>query len=117
MAKATERSLAEALGEEQYASLTRMFQVRHVYGHSLGVVDAQAINKVPGPAAWRGRKYVLARREVESFLQSLSEAYDGVVRLLEATSSRRASQRSTAPRQPSRGNRRPPQEQRREHDG
>jgi hypothetical protein len=110
LGKATERSLAEALGEEQYTSLTRMFQVRHVYEHSLGVVDAQAINKVPGLAAWRGRKYVLARREVESFLQSLSEAYDALVRLLAATSSRRASQRSTAPRQPSRGNRRPPQE-------
>lgn len=97
LGKATERSLAEALGEEQCTSLTRMFQVRHVYEHSLGVVDAQAINKVPGLAAWRGRKYVLARREVESFLQSLSEAYDAVVRLLEATSSRRASQRGTAP--------------------
>jgi hypothetical protein len=86
LGKATERSLAEALGEEQYTSLTRMFQVRHVYEHNLGVVDADAIKKVPDLAAWRGRKYVLARREIEAFLQSLNEAYDGVVRLLEAAS-------------------------------
>jgi hypothetical protein len=86
--KATERSLAEALGEEQYASLARMFQVRHVYEHNLGVVDAEAIKKVPDLAAWRGRRYVLARREIEAFLQALKEAYDAVVPLLEAASSR-----------------------------
>jgi hypothetical protein len=84
--KAAGSSLTEALGEEQYASLARMFQLRHVYEHNLGVVDAKAINKVPDLAAWRGRKYVLARSEVEAFLQSLKEAYDVVVRLLEAAS-------------------------------
>jgi len=99
LGKATGSSLAEAMSEEQYASLARMFQVRHVYEHNLGVVDADAIKKVPALAAWRGRKYVLARSEIEAFLHSLNEAYDAVVRLLEAALSRRASQRSTAPRQ------------------
>ena len=61
--------------------------MRHVYEHNLGVVDADAIKKVPDLAAWRGRKYVLARREIEAFLQSLNEAYDAIVKLLEAASS------------------------------
>jgi hypothetical protein len=117
LAKATGSSLAEAVGEEQYASLARMFQVRHVYEHNLGVVDADAIKKVPDLAAWRGRKYVLARREIEAFLQSLNEAYDAVVGLLEAASSRLASQRSTAPRRRPREEPHQPQEQRREHEG
>jgi len=58
--------------------------VRHVYEHNLGVVDAEAIKKVLGLAAWRGRKYVLARSEVEAFLRTLEEAYDVVVQVLEA---------------------------------
>ena len=33
-----------------------MFQVRHVYEHNLGVVDAEAIKKAPDLAASRGRK-------------------------------------------------------------
>jgi hypothetical protein len=98
--KATGSSLAEVLGADRYGSLTRMFQVRHVYEHNLGVVDAEAIKKVRDLAAWRGRKYVLARSEIEAFLQTLNEAYDAVVRVLEAATPRRASQHSTAPRQP-----------------
>jgi hypothetical protein len=104
LGKTTGSSLAEAVSEERYASLARMFQVRHVYEHNLGVVDADAIKKVPDLAAWRGRKYVLARREIEAFLQSLNEAYDAVVGLLEAASSRRASEPNMAPRQRPRGN-------------
>jgi hypothetical protein len=84
--KATERSLAEALGEEQYGSLVRIFQERHVYEHNLGVVDAEAIKKAPDLAAWRGRKYVLAPNELEAFLRSLEEVYDVVVRLLDDAS-------------------------------
>jgi hypothetical protein len=88
LGKATGRSLAEALGEEEYASLVRMFQVRHMYEHNLGVVDAEAIKRVPGLATWKGRKYVLARNEVQAFLRSLGGAYDVVVRVLIAASSR-----------------------------
>jgi hypothetical protein len=38
------------------------------------------------PQAWRGRKYVLARNELEAFLRSLEEVYDVVVRLLDDAS-------------------------------
>jgi Zn ribbon nucleic-acid-binding protein len=89
LGKATGRSLAEALGEEEYTGLVRMFQVRHVYEHNLGVVDAEAIKRVPGLATWQGRKYVLARNEVQAFLRSLGETYNVVVRLLIAASSAR----------------------------
>jgi hypothetical protein len=109
LGKATGTSLAEAVSEERYVSLARMFQVRHVYEHNLGVVDADAIKKVPDLATWRGRKYVLARSEIEAFLQSLNKAYDAIVKLLEAASSRRASQRNTAPRQPRASLRQPEQ--------
>jgi hypothetical protein len=63
-----------------------MFQVRHVYEHNLGVVDAEEIKKAPDLVAWRGRKYVLARNELEAFLRSLEEVYDVVVRLLDDAS-------------------------------
>jgi len=85
LGKASERSLAEALGEEQYVSLARMFQVRHVYEHNLGVVDAEAIKKVPGLA---GSEVRAGTERDRSFLQALKEAYDAVVPLLEAASSR-----------------------------
>lgn len=104
LSKATGSSLMEALGDDQYALLLRMFQVRHIFQHNLGVVDAEAIQKVPDLAAWRGRKYVLGRREVEDFLRSLEEAYNAVVGLLKATSSRQAEPRArrtvSRPRQP-----------------
>jgi hypothetical protein len=86
LGKAAGSSLAEALGEEQYGCLVKMFQVRHVYEHNLGVVDAEAIKKAPELEAWRGRKYVLARNELEAFLRSLEEVYDVVVRLLDHAS-------------------------------
>ena len=91
--------------------------MRHVCEHNLGVVDADAIKKVPDLAAWRGRKYVLARREIEAFLQSLNEAYDAIVKLLEAASS--SGQAKAARRLVSglEGNPYQPQEQRREHEG
>jgi hypothetical protein len=82
LGQTTGRSLAEVFGEEQYAGLVKMFQVRHVYEHNLGVIDAEAIRKVPDLAAWRGRKYVLSRKEVEAFLRYLEGAYDLVLRLL-----------------------------------
>jgi hypothetical protein len=86
LGQTTEGALAEVLGKEQYKGLVRMFQVRHVYEHNLGVVDAEAIKKAPDLAAWRGRKYVLARNELEAFLRSLEEVYDVVVRLLDDAS-------------------------------
>jgi hypothetical protein len=49
-------------------------------------VDAEAIKKAPDLAAWRGRKYVLERNELEAFLRSLEEVYDVVVRLLDDAS-------------------------------
>jgi hypothetical protein len=58
------------------------------------VLDSVCCFEVPDLAAWRGRKYVLARGEIEAFLQSLNEAYDGVVRLLEAASFEATSQHS-----------------------
>ncbi len=86
LAKAAGTSLAEVLGDEKYRSLVRMFQVRHVYEHNLGVVDSEAIKKAPDLAAWRGRRYVLARGEVQAFLGCLEEAYEAIVPLLEAAS-------------------------------
>lgn len=105
LGKTAGSSLAEALGEEQYASLARMFQVRHVYEHNLGVVDAEAIKKVPDLSAWQGRKYLLARSEIEAFLHSLEEAYDVVVRLLEAASGKGNRDSTASPRQQRSGGR------------
>jgi len=116
LGQTTERALAEVLGGEQYAGLVRMFQIRHVYEHNLGVVDAEAIKKAPDLAAWRGRKYVLARKEVEAFLRSLEEVYDVVVRLLDDVSGKGNRDRTAHRPQPP-AERRDTEEHRSDHEG
>jgi hypothetical protein len=82
LAKATGQSLVDVLGPEEYRDLVRMFQVRHIYEHNLGVVDDDAVKKAPDLASWHGRTYGLARDEVQAFLRSLEKTYDVVLRLL-----------------------------------
>ena len=88
LGKAVGQSLANALGSDKYRDLLRMFQVRHIYEHNLGVVDDDAVAQAPELASWHGRKYPLSRDEVLEFLGSLEEAYDIVLRLLTASGAR-----------------------------
>lgn len=53
--------------------LLKMFQVRHIYIHNMGVVDEDYIKKVPQDSHLLGRKYPLKREEIDSFSQGMEE--------------------------------------------
>jgi Zn ribbon nucleic-acid-binding protein len=68
------KSLSDIIGDETFALLLRMFQVRHLFEHNMGVVDDDFIRKVPDLLGLKGRKYPLKREEIELFLNALLEA-------------------------------------------
>jgi hypothetical protein len=56
-----------------YSFLRQMFQVRHVFEHNMGVVDADFIRKVPSLNHLVDRKYPLTLNEVQMFLGLLTD--------------------------------------------
>jgi hypothetical protein len=54
-----------------YENLKRLFQVRHLYEHNMGVIDQDFINKVPNQTL--GRKYKLSINELKEFLKYMNE--------------------------------------------
>jgi hypothetical protein len=56
-----------------YCFLRQMFQVRHVFEHNMGVVDADFIKKVPSLSHLVDRKYPLTLNEVQLFLSILTD--------------------------------------------
>jgi hypothetical protein len=59
------------MGQGESDFLMKMFQVRHIFEHNVGVVDDDFVQNVPGSAHLKGRKYKLEREEVERFLNTL----------------------------------------------
>jgi len=57
----------------QYSFILKMFQVRHLYEHNMGVIDNDFINKIAGYDNMLGRKYALSLIEVQSFVDSMVE--------------------------------------------
>lgn len=68
------RRLDDIVGKGDNEFMCRMFQVRHVYQHNLGIVDEDAIAKSPGLRALKGRKYPLTKDETAAFVRVLSDA-------------------------------------------
>jgi len=66
-----ETSLTDILGEEEHGFIVKMFQVRHIYEHNLGVIDEDFIRKLPAYRSHKGRKYVLDANETSEFLDIL----------------------------------------------
>ena len=56
-----------------YVFLRRMFQVRHIFEHNMGVVDDDFVKKIPECNHLLNRKYPLILSDVQNFLSSLSE--------------------------------------------
>ena len=79
LAKATGPWPGGALNADDYAFLLRGFQVRHIFEHNAGVVDAAFCQEVPGTHHLLGRKYPLAHEEVERFLDLLPTLADAVM--------------------------------------
>jgi hypothetical protein len=76
------KSLSDIVGKESYDLLRKMFQVRHVMEHNMGVVDADCVKKVPDLAFLEGRKYVLTQEEVGKFLSVVLEAGNRIFELI-----------------------------------
>jgi hypothetical protein len=76
------KSLSDIIGKENYDFVWRMFQVRHITEHNMGVVDADCVKKVPDLQPLEGRKYVLTQEEVEKFLNIILEAGNRILELL-----------------------------------
>lgn len=53
--------------------LMKMFQVRHLYEHSMGVVDEDFIKKLPQYSNSIGRKFMLDETELKDFISSVKE--------------------------------------------
>jgi len=71
--KATGVGVAARLGSDEFSDLARLFQVRHIYEHNLGVVDEEFAAKVPAYRHLKGRLYPLSREDVEHLLELLGQ--------------------------------------------
>jgi hypothetical protein len=56
-----------------YPLLFKMFQVRHLFEHNMGVVDEDFIKKVPQYSSSLGRKYALDEIELKNFITHIKE--------------------------------------------
>lgn len=83
LSRSVEKSFSDMVGKENYDFLLKMFQVRHIHEHRLGVVDDDFVRKVPNLAHLKGRKYPLKRDETEKFLDVIVETGDKILRIVE----------------------------------
>lgn len=67
------KEIKDYLSTEDSEFLFKMFQVRHIYEHNLGVIDDDFIRNLPNFSSQKGRKYKLEKNEIESFLEKLSK--------------------------------------------
>jgi len=56
-----------------FEMLNRMFQVRHLYEHNMGVVDEDFVKKVPSYSNLLGRKFILNVDDVDLFIIKMNE--------------------------------------------
>lgn len=56
---------------QDYPLFRKLFQVRHISEHNMGVIDDDFIKKVPSLAHLKGRKYIIQESEINYFLEQL----------------------------------------------
>ena len=56
--------------------LIKMFQVRHIYEHNMGVIDDDFVQRLPNFSSNMGRKYALTQTEIEKYLVKMKELDD-----------------------------------------
>jgi hypothetical protein len=65
--------LEARVGADGRGDLARLFQIRHVYEHNLGVVDDDMVAKVPGYAHLKGKICPISREDVERLIELLDK--------------------------------------------
>jgi hypothetical protein len=76
------RSLPALIGDKEFRFLVRWFQVRHIYEHNMGVVDEDFVKKVEDSYHLKGKKYPLAKQEIEKFLVAVKSASEQIMAML-----------------------------------
>jgi hypothetical protein len=56
-----------------FSQLLKLFQVKHLYEHNLGVIDNDFITKLPEYRKNLGRKYILTQDELNNFIILMRE--------------------------------------------
>lgn len=56
---------------DNFNFLLKIFQVRHIYEHNMGVVDEDFIKKIPGYSNLLGKKYKIDENEVKTFIDDM----------------------------------------------
>lgn len=83
LSKSVGNSLSDIVGKDNFVLLFKMFQVRHIFEHRLGVVDDEFVHRVPDLAQLKGRKYPLDRDEIQKFLDVVAETGDKILGIIE----------------------------------
>ncbi|MDD4353584.1 MAG: hypothetical protein PHN56_03945 [Candidatus Nanoarchaeia archaeon] len=65
------KNIKDYLSQQDSDFLFKMFQVRHIYEHTAGVIDNDFIKKLPQFNLQKGRKYILDKKEILLFLEKL----------------------------------------------
>lgn len=65
--------VAEIISYSDRTELIKMFQVRHIIQHNLGVIDEEFIKRVPEKSHMLNKKYPLRKLEIENLINMLSE--------------------------------------------
>jgi len=58
---------------EDFNFVVKLFQVRHIYEHNMGVIDEDFIQKLPSFSQKLGRKYTLNQKEIEKFIVKMED--------------------------------------------
>lgn len=83
LSKSIGKSLPEIIARENFEFLFKMFQVRHIYEHNMGVIDDDFVRKLPNLAHLKGRKYSLEQDEIEQFLVVILETGNKILNITE----------------------------------
>jgi hypothetical protein len=59
--------------EKDFKFLKRLFQVRHIFEHNMGVIDDDFIAKVQDSAHLKGKKYRLQGAELSQLMTTLTQ--------------------------------------------
>jgi len=86
LTKGIGKSLSDVIGEDAEGFLKKIFQVRHIYEHNMGVVDDDFVQRTPDYSYLKGRKYPLEREEVAALLNTLLDSGLKIQKALEDAS-------------------------------
>lgn len=76
------KSIDELIGNDSYEFLIKMFQVRHIYEHNYGEIDAQFVKKLPQFETQLKRKYSLDGDEINRLVDEVKKLGNKIIEYL-----------------------------------